>query len=61
VDRQYRWPLRRAVRFRCRTCGARTRWFYVRRLAELGETVDSWQAWWDHLHGVVIHGRAVRR
>ncbi len=57
MDRQYRWPLRRAVRFRCRDCGARTLWFYVPRLRELGETVVSWQAWWSDLHSQVAHGR----
>lgn len=55
MGREFRWPLRRAVRFRCRTCGVRTRWFYVPRLRELGETVDSWQAWWTDLHHQVAH------
>lgn len=62
MDREYRWPFRGVVRFRCRTCEIRTHWSYIRSLSDLGETVDPWQTWWEGLHSGLMHsGEAVRR
>lgn len=52
---------RRRVRFECERCPTVTHWFYVRRLRELGETVESWRAWWIGLHDDVASKRGLHQ